>query len=504
MNNKIDEIISELIKLDPTFAGREDELKKILLSILALKPNPVIDPEFVQKLKMELAEKLESKPAYSFSWFKFAMPATAVVVLAVVVFAAQFYYRSGMNKKLLSFGADVRITRAQANAFGNLATLTATGGKGGGGNASAAPMSLAADTKMAPATGIGGGGVDSSFAPYEPVSYKYVYKGEELNLTSDKLDVLKKQTPDTSSLVSSLSSLGLGLVSLDSFPASKLQSISFNQDNGYNLYVDLNSGSISISGYFGIMPYATTDASVAPMDLRCIEASSTCGGGPAPISESDIPDDATLISISNQFLSAHSIATSAFGNPEVMNDYRIQNETLLKAEPKSLVYWPETITVVYPLKVGDGEVFDESGSKTGLMVGVDIRNKKVTSVYNLSTQDYQSSSYDAETDSARILKIAQAGGMYGYLGDQSGKTIEIELGTPTIQYVQMWDYQQNSSQQLLVPSMIFPVLNKPDTQYFYQKAVVIPLIKQILDRAGGIGGPVKILETPTAAQPPTK
>jgi hypothetical protein len=497
MNEKISQIIGELVKLDPSFANHQAELEKILVNLLAVKPDPVINQSFVRKLRVQLLEQMESAPILSNSNLKanfmkkifVSAGAVVVILLAAVVGLQKFGIKNNPNQSMLSFGSDVRVSRAADGAFGNLATLSlAVSGRGGGG--SVAQTDSAAPTA---AFGMGGGGAGVSekmIAPYEAVNYKYVYKGEDLNLTTDKLDVLKKQTPDSGSLISGLQSLGMGLVNLDSFPGSKPQSVSFNQDNGYNVYVDFVGGTVSISGYFDNLPYATMDSKLAcPVD-GCPT--------PDPIKESDIPDDATLISAANQFLADHGISTDAYGAPEVMNDYRVQIEAQQKSSPKSLVYWPEYINVVYPLKIENGEIYDESGNKMGLMVGVSIRSNKVTSVYNLSTQVYQASSYDAETDSARILKVAEAGGMYGgYYGDPNAKTQEIELGTPTVQYVSMWNYQMNSSEQVLVPSLVFPVTKQPADGFFYRKAVVVPLIKNILDRDAGSGiggGPIKTLE----------
>jgi len=510
MENRVNQIIEELVSLDPSFAQHRGELEHILANVLSAKPDPVIDANFVRKLRLQLLNKAESQKLGSvwsnlrenFMKKIFVSAGIAVVVLLVAVVGLQKLVNVNNNSSsnLLSFGSDVRVSRTADGAFGNLATLSlATGGMGGGG---AAPTSAALGTdaaKSSIAYGMGGGaGVSEKMMlpPYEPVNYKYVYKGDELTLPSDKLDVLKKQSPDASSLISSLNSLGMGLVSLDSFPGSKAQSVSFNQDNGYNIYVDFLGGTVSISGYYDVKPLAA-DSQLCPVD-GC--------PAPDPIKESDIPDDATLVTIANQFLSDHGISTAAYGDPEVVNDYRIQNEAMLKSNSKALVYWPDFINVVYPLKINDDEVYDESGNKMGLMVGVNIRSNKVTSVYNLSTQNYEASSYDAETDTSKIVKIAEQGGLYGYYaGAPEGKTVEIELGTPKLQYVSMWDYQMNSSQQVLVPSLVFPVTKQPTDGSFYRKAVVVPLTKNILDRynQGTGGAPVKIMNEVTPSIAPT-
>jgi hypothetical protein len=156
-------------------------------------------------------------------------------------------------------------------------------------------------------------------------------------------------------------------------------------------------------------------------------------------------------------------------------------------------YWlPDMLNVVYPLMIENQAVYDEGGNPSGLNVGINVRNKQVVSVWDLSVQNYQSSQYDAETDLNRIMKVAEQGGVYGYVDiTQGGRVVEIELAEPTIQYVKMWNYKNNQSEELLIPSLVFPIKEQPaGDQYFYRKSVVVPLVKEILDRNNN---PVKIL-----------
>jgi hypothetical protein len=480
MEPKINQIIEELIKLEPEFVSHKAELTTLLSRMLALKPEPVVDAQFVQDLRRKLLSSIDAAPT-SFESLKsnfmkkimFSAAALGVVVVAVIAVLTYTNQKNGKGIMNLATQSAVRITRTGSNAFGSLATLTSAQGLGGGGG-SAAPAALNS-SKIA----MGMGGSSASDMIYQPTIYNYVYKGDALTLDSDKLDVLKKQKLDLSVGAANLGSFGLGLINLDSFSGSKVQSINFNQDNGYNTYVDLTSGMISLYSYSNeIMPLATTDAKLCPVD-GC--------PSPQPIDPSEIPDDATLISIAQSFVDEHGINTAVYGAPEVMTDqYTVNNK---------LMYAPETINVLYPLKVSDNEVFDQSGSKTGLMIGIAVRSKKVASVWNLSTREYEASSYDAETDTTKILSIAEKGGIDWYNSD-TGKKVEVDLGTPTIQYVQMWDYNPNYSQEILVPSLIFPILKQPDDN-FYRKAVVIPLIKDILNRSTNGGGPIKTLQGTT-------
>jgi hypothetical protein len=66
---------------------------------------------------------------------------------------------------------------------------------------------------------------------------------------------------------------------------------------------------------------------------------------------------------------------------------------------------------------------------------------------------------------------------------RQGEERIIEVGTPTRQYVLYSNFSNNQANFLLVPSLIFPITKTPDDQnYFYQKNIVVPLAKELLDQ----------------------
>ncbi len=466
MDQKINQIIDELISLDPEFEKHRPELERLLANILASKPEPVIDQQFVINLRTKIMEE-ENKPKVSVMetirnsfMKKLVFSGVGVVVIVLIIAAGLVYIKKPNNNSVITQNTKVQVIRTSDHAFGSLATLTASSatGKGGGGGDASAPMGFG--------MGGGGGGVGSpNIMPYEPVNYKYVYKGDPLTLDKDKLDVLKKD-PINFSQSLDLSSFGLGLINLSSFPGAKVQSINLGQgSDGYSIYVDLMNGNISVNGYFGpIYDAKTCNPNGCPQ--------------PPALNPSDVPDDQTMISIANDFVNAHGVPLTNYATPEVVqNLYGVNNKMMPISEIQQ---------VVYPFKVDNNVIYDESGNKSGLVIGIDIRNKKVSSIWNLVSSNFQASSYDAETDPAKILKIAEQGGMYYYGGDPNAKkTVEIDLGTPMMQYVFMWDYSNGTSNQILVPSLIFPVITQPSTGNFYRNAVTVPLIKEILSRDNG-------------------
>jgi hypothetical protein len=101
-------------------------------------------------------------------------------------------------------------------------------------------------------------------------------------------------------------------------------------------------------------------------------------------------------------------------------------------------------------------------------------------LWGLTTQRYESAQYVAEQDAARITKLAEQGGMYGFWGEPAPDARVINLGTPTRVLMQHYLYVNGSNEELYVPALVFPVLNAP-TDMYIQSHVIVPLVKEILD-----------------------
>ncbi len=124
----------------------------------------------------------------------------------------------------------------------------------------------------------------------------------------------------------------------------------------------------------------------------------------------------------------------------------------------------------------------------GISVGINIRVKRVSSVYNLQQLSFEASAYDAETDVNAILDQARKGGISSpmrYYADEGVemKTVKAELGTPTEALVQIYQYKDNQSVDLYVPALIFPVTKKPGSVagVWTPDAIIVPLVKGVVD-----------------------
>jgi len=518
MDIEIQKILEDIYRMDPSLKNKESEIVKVIDELVAAKPDTKFDENFKQQLRAKIMQKISAMPPKKIShgWFtvpKFAYAMGGLAILALVILPSLYFYGNKTPNAALSVltsksSSGVSVTKLAGNAFGALTagqSNTAAEKTGSQSLAATAPSavntndlavsypapntpSAGSGSVVAGSAGSGVSGVAASptMMPIRATNYKFVYKGSDLPQLSDNMDVLKRVTDGgAASLSTVMANTGLNFIDWTKFSNTKLQNISFteNRDNGYQVYVNFDDGSVSISQNAQWVASGNGTTISSCMGTGCVPSPIQ------PIKIGDVPSDSKLIDVANGFLHDYGISLVNYGQPYVQNDWRIQYE----ATTDKANYWiPQSFSVIYPLMINGKEVYDESGNKTGLTVNVDITQMKATGVYNLMTQNYQSSSYPTENDSARIIKLAENGGFrqiyYWYGGN--GESQEIDLGTPVLGLVQMWFYRDNQNQQMLVPSYIFPVTNKAAGAYYYQNSVVVPVIKDVLDWGNSSGGGV--------------
>jgi len=395
-----------------------------------------------------------------------------VALAALIVYPIiQKQYSPGVVSQHLLSGS-FSVTPVRENSFGNLQTNTmrqqnSAAGLGGGGNAVVlyAPNEPdpTMDTKIS----------DNSERMMMPQqTYTYVYKGEALIGLADKQSVLRRlgNSGNQSAAGDLVKKFSLGLVDIGKFQQQKLQNFTMVEDRefGYSISVDLNQSIVSISQNWEKWPHpeqsCQTDSCYQQYRIKI----------------SELPDDGTAISIANEFLANFGISNQGYGSPSVNNFWRTDYE---RSTDKANYYIPDSITVIYPLVFDGQQVLDEGGNPSGISVSVDSKTKRVTGVYGLHSQQYESSEYLGETSSEKILQIAQAGGFRSYLplATERTKGIEVELGTPVSGFVQIWKYDQGQTQELYVPALVFPVKGVVQDGTYLPKQVIVPLVKELLD-----------------------
>lgn len=501
----IEQIVRELCDMEPSLAGRKDELRRIVQALLEQQPANTFDKAFARRLRRQLlaADRPSLSPIKTLMSFITSARLTyglSGALVALVFMLPVMYLATTPARNLSSLSSSDLIssltnrpvfTPQTSNAFGSLAVLAEAsrsqsgGGFGGGGFPAPSPASDKIASEMV---------IDRPW--YQP--YKFVYRGDTLTVDEASLEVHKRVKRLNSSDIARIASgLGGELVNIGSFSNPQVRSIDLYEDRaaGYNIGINFFEGTVYINPNY--------ETWFAEQNAACAR-----GNCPPPLSIGEAIPDSEAISIATAFLAQHGIDVSTYGAPVMDNQWRLAYD---QAVDKSLVYIPDTVGVVFPLQLQGQDVRDSGGNLYGLRVEIHQREKKVFGVWNLNVQRYESSSYPTEQDTSRIIKLAERGGLYGWWGaEEAPDAKEIALGTPTHTLMQFLHYTNGVNEELYVPALVFPVLDAPQ-DYYGQRSIVVPVIKEILDSYEqqvvmplGIGGGAMLKETSSIAPfPPT-
>lgn len=535
--DRVRAILEDLYALDPSLRAQGEDLARIVTELMAARPNVSVDAQFVASLRRNLQQRASSStPQSSFLRFiptfmqkplNIILPLSGVAAIALVILVTvvnpNILQRSNTgtqnNNQNSALGSGVIITDAGANAFGNLAysadgsasesalgsAVARSQSGGGGGNPMPSMPPMATDAKMAAPGYAEGSMIAPSDMTYE--RYRYVYKGDALTLDASATVYRRDKRPlGASGLSSALQSFNAGSIDLEKFGQAQLQQFTLIQPGqfGYQIYVDLNEGMVNVSENWATWPHPEAEC----RDDACYER--------LRIRPEDVPADDALIAVADAFLNEHGISKEAYGTPVVdrrWNTIMPMYRGEAAADTALRIYVPDTISLTYPIMIDGVTSYDQSGFPYGLSVSVDVRNKRVRGVWNLSPQSYQSSRYDAVTDEAQILDMASRGDMYSqpFGSDPNEKIVDVEIGTPERVLVQAYRTNEaGQGEELLVPALRFPVIGGADPAKGGRDSIVIPLVKDLLNPPfylmKGMGGsgtaPAMPVATPTAAPAP--
>lgn len=426
---------------------------------------------------------------------KYILP---IALVAVVAAGTGYWYsqNAATNQPLISLNSDNKllpgkysITEVEQNSFGDLDKVSIISGEtqkrnqSGGGNAvtanSAMPVGGDAMKMMAPSD-------TSSILPYGD-SYRFVYEGETLKDLPSMQPVMKRLKPEQDASVVSriVQMFSFGLMDMSKSNNARIQAFSVMEDKEYGMgvNVDLNYGSVNLYQNYDKWPR---------VDYRCDEKS--CGSYP-PITKDQVPSDEDAIAIASQFVSDYQISLEGYGQPRVYDystNWRILYERATPADQSRFIF-PETINIVYPLTLEGKEVLDEGGNLVGIYVTIDIRSRKVNSLYGLETKQYEKSNYIGVNDVSRIMRVAERGGYHNGLYDAAGKVTNLHLDTPTVEMVKVW-YSKDPNQpgqDLYVPALVFPIKDWEKNNY-WRKNVIVPLVQDILDNENPSPQPIPL------------
>jgi hypothetical protein len=524
MEKQLEQFLQELYQFDPRLKQFDHDLRTIIREMSIIRPDTKFSPELAERIKDRLMAqiKIEERSLTKNSYFKFNFinmnkklyiygGVAAVFIFALVAINMNLtkvqdeskissqpnYYQDWVEQN------QDAVVRLEAGAFGSLASVSSGEGQFGkmesmsaDSVSSLAPLGLGGDTVAMPEPMMGGGGVDAKMImPY--FNFKYVYQGDEIDLSDRQGDVYKRLTASsggTDSLISLVSGLNLNGLSLSSFSNLQMQNLSLmeDKDKGLSISFDFVSGTVSI--YENWQKWRLPERENCAGDQDCWNR--------WRLQMSDVPQDNALITWANSFVNKHQIDVSAYGEPVVDNLWK--NE-YARSEDKANFYIPEYASVVYPYLVDGQAVRDQGGNYAGLRVSVNLIHKAVSGVSNLSLNRYEASVYPLVTDFQRVVRQAENGGWNGSYFYSSEDVQEIALGTPEKIYVQIWNYSNNRSDELMIPALLFPVLENDSVssnQYYGQRFVIVPLVNDIFSELEGrqnnvIDGGVEIMPYPT-------
>lgn len=488
--NNLKDILAELYLLDPELRAHESELIKLIVQLKEIKPDTKFDRQFALDLKDKIlnkkAEQIKDNKAISFNFMnkKIYWAALSVATLCLVVFvftrnAPESPRGSVANEAGKNIPEEV-VTKLAAGAFGSLSGLgvnaEATGAMGLGGFSnekavSSPEIGQAVSDASVSRTSLAAGGDAKMILPY--YGFKYVYRGDPIELTADTAPVYRRLKGDRTlakSLVgsfSSASSLGFNLTTLSDLRITNL-TLTEDRDLGLMITFDFNDDNIFVSENW--QKWRNLERDACGSDQACWEK--------YRIRIEDVPADGELTAISDKFLAQHGINLDNYGPAQVDNSWRANYETFAN---KNDFYVPEYASVIYPLLIEGKPARNQSGGYAGIYVSVNLFKKAASGLSGLTPYRYESSNYELETSATEIIELAESGGWNKnyYASSEDLKTIE--LGTPEKAYVQIFRYQDGFSEELFVPALVFPVTSMPEGGFYYgNRYVIVPLAKDMI------------------------
>ncbi|MFH0951391.1 MAG: hypothetical protein V1765_02870 [bacterium] len=510
MDQLISEILQDLYKLEPNLQVQEKTLIKLIHDLIQAKPQTHFTSGFKKALAKELQQQISGSKItnnnFNFmnNWFnKFALAGVGVLLITAIWLVPKFINRPTDNNVAqqlasLDLNGQLNIKTVGKKAFGPLAINQDNGGEimtnqsatvatrdsagasapaGGSGRSLAAPV-------MAESIGVSAISKDIAIGimpPYEQTNYKFVYTGEEIIIDQPEMPIYKRIKGNNSGkqLAQALADYDLGFIKISSLRQPKVDNINIVEDKKDGYFVNISLTEETLGLYRNRIYPQTATAEIY-----------------RPITDSDMLSDDKLIAMANDWLSQYGIDISAYGTPEIDQQWQIYYAQAPAVE--KAMYIPEVMSVVYPLKINNSLVYEEGGSKSGFRVNISLRYQDIESLWGLTSNTFEASNYTTVQDVKKLIGVAERGGWrnsYPMLYDENNgpiKNVEIKLGTPTIEYIKLYNYQpaEGTADELLVPCLVFPITNKPDEGYFWQNNVIVPIIEEVLNWEQNLDRPV--------------
>jgi hypothetical protein len=134
---------------------------------------------------------------------------------------------------------------------------------------------------------------------------------------------------------------------------------------------------------------------------------------------------------------------------------------------------------VYPQMIDGTRIYEEYGTYKWLTVSIDLRTKKVATLFGFEKQSLIKGKYNEQVEKNTMERIIRFGWRYE-MDAMSGQTQkEIPLSEPTLGYVRLWGEWNDDgrSREFYVPAYIFPIASEDDKKATGRQNIVVPLVK---------------------------
>lgn len=479
MERNIDQILEELYMLDQGFKAHEKELRALVSEILLSRPDTKFDVQFAKTLRERLLRTAPSpaqriSPYATFAMLSRLQFAFGGALVAFLIIAPLTYYFTQRSETDISGGFFLmpQVIEKESNAFGSLSLNNVAGGMGGvpdgRGSAESMPQIPATDSSGSTMSSMGlaapsaksGDGRSVMMVPTDVVQYEYVYEGEPISIEASA-PVYKRVANGVSSeqLSRVIRNTKFDLVDLKAFNNLQVTNLELaeNKDEGYAVSINFTEG------YIGIYPDWRRWGGVASVkDMPS-----------GNIPPENMPEKNAVIAAANTFLNKYGIDRSIYGEPVFEERFYALYDSVGR-----IMGVPETASVIYPLQLEDGTVYDEGGMPYGLNVSISLRDMHVTGVYNLTSQVYERSTYDLEQNMDTVVTRLNERGRFYDSGFGTIRTEQVTLGTPVRVLMRYFVYNNNRTEELYLPALSFPVTS--ETKGYMPQTVVVPLVKEFL------------------------
>ncbi len=455
MSHTDKDILEELYRLEPKLKENESAILEILAKMRTIKPEIMMNEDFRETLKSEIMAQLRSqqKIASKLFSFHFSLPiiSTAFACLLIGVFISElpislFYKNPSFVPQIIEidtpFSGDTLQYSRPAPAVNQ-------------------PMALAWNATMMKAEW------DRMILPVEQFPFfTYVYTGSIPEYTGS-LDVYKRNVVtfsqgELSSFFEKFRVDGINFDAFDEFDVTNI-SLAEKRAQGYILNIDFANGNIMLSKNW--------DTWQAP----CVDGNCPL---PLPLKESDIPSDEELIKIGNEFLEKYGLSDFCMRSPQSDINWRIYYAEAKKISP-STAQVPEEISLVYPQMIDATRIYEEYGTYKWLTLSIDVRSKKVATLFGFEKQSLIKWKYSEPTDKDTIEKIIRFGWRYEMDAMSGQVQKQITLGDPTLWYVRLWGewYDNGRGREFYVPAYVFPITREEDRKETGRQNIIVPLVK---------------------------